>query len=249
MPIRSGSEGPYAPPAAVLGIIRGFRNRGLSTPFTTDVLIRAGVSDSLAPRTMKSLKVLELIDEDGNPTEAFEGLRRATSDEYRPRLSALLKGVYQEVFNFADPATDTAERVADAFRAFNPIGQRNRMVSLFLGLCEEAGIPVPETRRVSVTTPSKPKATAKPPKQGNPVAALNAPSFRADKANLRNTSEETLHPAIGGMLASLPGKDAGWTQAQRDKWMTLFEGVLDFAIPVRESAPAAEPSMREMLEG
>ncbi|MBP6570258.1 MAG: DUF5343 domain-containing protein [Gemmatimonadales bacterium] len=233
--------------------MQGYRDRGLAKPFTPDVLVRAGVTDSLVPRVLNSLEAIGLIDEAGFPTPALDGLRRATTEEFPARLAEIVREAYSEVFAFTDPATDDAVRVADAFRAFTPPGQRGRMVTLFIGLCEAAGI-VPVGAKKSVPARSgaspRPKATAaKIPKTGNPGPPSHHPSFRADKANLRNTAEEVIHPAIGGMLASLPGAGTGWTQAQRDKWMRIFEGVLDFAIPIGEATPAQEPSLEELLGG
>ena len=48
MPIRTGGPAPYAPPATVLHVLHALRDRGLTTPITSDVLLRAGVGDSLA---------------------------------------------------------------------------------------------------------------------------------------------------------------------------------------------------------
>src|SRR5262245_49936348 len=116
MALKVDGNAPYAPPSAVLEVIRRYRDRGLQTPFTTDVFIRAGVSDSLAPRTLQAFKLLELVDDDGDPTEAFVGLAKApTDDEYRERLASLLRGVYAEVFAFVDPAEEDQARVRGAF--------------------------------------------------------------------------------------------------------------------------------------
>ena len=40
-----------------------------------------------------------------------------------------------------------------------------------------------------------------------------------------------LHPALAGLLAGLPATGQGWTQADRDRFMTAFGVVLDFAHP------------------
>lgn len=140
MPLEAGGGAPYAPVATVLEVINRYRDRGLQTPFTVDVLTRAGVTDGLAPRTLQSLRLLDLINGEGQPTEEFERLRQAPTDEFPHRLEALIRMVYADVFQFADPSVDGPERVSDAFRQYSPAGQRGRMVTLFLGLCQEAGI-------------------------------------------------------------------------------------------------------------
>jgi hypothetical protein len=148
MALVENGAGPYAPPSAVISIIERFRNHGLSTPFTQEVLIRAGVTEALAPRTLQALKLLDLVDEvSGEPTEEFSSLQRASSEDFRDRLQAVLRAAYRPILSFVDPSTPTQEQVRDAFRGFNPVGQQQRMVTLFVGLCSYAGIPVPEAPR------------------------------------------------------------------------------------------------------
>lgn len=139
MPLQPDGTAPYAPPATVIDIIHRFRDKGLASQFDQDVLQRAGVPESLSARTLQALKLLDLLEEDGTPTEGFERLKRVPSSEYRESLADIVRGVYAPVFQFASP-DEPIERINDAFRQFDPAGQRNRMVTLFLGLCEEAGI-------------------------------------------------------------------------------------------------------------
>lgn len=241
MPLQSPGAAPYAPPAAVMEVINGYRERGLTTPFNADVLMKAGVSESLVPRTLRSLEVLELIDKDGKPTPQFDLLRRATSEEFKPRLAEFIRGVYAEVFQFTDPVKDTPERVADAFRAYDPIGQRGRMVSLFLGLCEAAGIVTPGARRASAAT--------SPSRSAAPSRLNGSPKRKPDAPRRENTTVITGHirtanndngipPALLGVLNGLPSPEQGWTREQRENFYKAFGSLLDFSIPIRESAPA-----------
>lgn len=229
MPLRPDETAPYGPPAAVLGVIHLFRERGLATPFTTDVLIRAGVSESLVPRVLQSLKVLELIDEQGAPTPHLEGLRKATTEDFKPRLAEVIKAVYADVFQFTDPAKDDAGRIGDAFRSYKPAGQRGRMVTLFVGLCEEAGI-IPEGKKPVIGAGRAPSST---PTRSPRRSGHSGPSVSA-KAQLRNQADGFIPPAVSGLLASLPSEKEGWTQERRDKWITTFTTVLDFSFPIQE---------------
>lgn len=140
MAVTSNSAVPYAPASAVLEIVSRHRSRGLPSPVNADVLGRAGVSNSLIPRTLQALQVLDLIDDKGAPTPTFESLRLAPEAEYKQRLAQWLNGAYADVLNFVDPGTADEVAVRDAFRNYNPVGQQPRMVSLFLGLYAAAGI-------------------------------------------------------------------------------------------------------------
>jgi Family of unknown function (DUF5343) len=234
MAVRTGGVAPYAPPLTVLHLIKQYRERGLTTPITEGVLLKASVSESLAPRTLAALKNLDLIDSDGNPTAEMEGLRRAKSDEFAPRLEAIVRNVYAEVFQYADPAKDDTQKIADAFRDYNPAGQRARMVSLFMGLCVAAGI-VPETavRKSPTTTPTKKTVTQK----------RSSDSAKGTDST-RGPTVLGLDPALTGILLKLPHPNgAGWTSEDRTKWLTLFTSILDYAVPVqaKPEAVADEP--------
>jgi hypothetical protein len=236
MALRSGERAPYAPPAAVLAVVRAFRDRGLTTPFTQEVLLRAGISESLVPRTLKSLEDLELIDQVGNPTDALESLRRATSDDFKPRLAEVVRKVYAEVFQFTDPSTDDTARVTDAFRAYEPVGQRDRMVTLFLGLCVAAGI-VAES---AVKRASASNGQARPSKK--PVVRLVAKPLPPEPHdNFTPKMKSGSAPqAVLGILSKLPPEGSGWTQAERDKFVEVLGTVLDFVFPIVASAARAE---------
>lgn len=227
MAIRSGTPAPYGPPAGVMAVINGFRDRGLATPFTSDVLLRAGVSESLVPRVLQSLKGLDLIDEDGHPTPQMEGLRRAPSEEFKKRLEEVVRAAYAEVFQFTDPATDDATRVADAFRAYQPAGQRARMVTLFLGLCEAAGI-IP-----SGTTASRAISAVRPMSKNAAAPTARRPATFSTQARIRSDDGNGMIPApLSGLLASLPAEGSGWTEARRTAFVGAFQSVLDFLYPI-----------------
>jgi hypothetical protein len=85
------------------------------------------------------LRLFDLIDEGGQPTDQFNELRKVPSGEYKERLASLLRVAYADVLAHVDPAKDDYERIRDAFRAYNPSGVRDRMVTLFLGLSEYVG--------------------------------------------------------------------------------------------------------------
>ena len=90
------NKAPYTSANAAITVITAYRNRGLGTPFTPDVLIRAGVSESIANRTIQAFRLLELVDDAGNPTPQFESLREARGqEEFETRLQEWLQSVYR----------------------------------------------------------------------------------------------------------------------------------------------------------
>lgn len=235
MAVRTGGQAPYAPPSTVLDLIRAYRNRGIPTPFTKEVLVRAGVPDSLVVRTMQALRLLDLVDENGQPTKEMELLRRAGESEFPSRLEALVRTAYADIFQYVDPATDPEERVRDQFRHCEPLGQLNRMVKLFLGLCEAAGIVEP--------SPARKRPTPSPDRSSRNVSKKQtrreADEGRDSQANSGSVPGDIPTP-IAGLLDTLPKNGAGWPKTRRDAFLATFTAVLDFVVPVRDREPEDE---------
>jgi hypothetical protein len=235
MSIRTGAPAPYGPPAGVLAVVNGYRDKGLVTPFTPEVLRRAGINESLIPRVYKSLEGLDLIDHDGNPTEQLKGLRTARTDEFQQTLAEVVKSAYAEVLKFTNPATDDAKHIADAFRSYEPAGQRGRMVTLFMGLCEAAGIVPTGTLRTASMGAGR--------ANGAPRSATDA-SRRTGlgiglSGRARDGGGSAISQALLGLIASLPSNGTTWTKHQREKFMTAFGHVLDYTIPLADDAPSS----------
>lgn len=235
MALQSGGPAPYAPPAAVIEILMRYRDRGLQTPITTDVIERAGVPESLSQRTLQALRLLGFIQKDGNPSEEIERLARLPEDEWRKGMQDLLVATYSEVWSFVDPAKDSIDRIRDAFRMYNPRGQQERMVTLFLGLCEWAGVDV------SAAVASKKKAGNGPQERKRPGgSATKMPVVKVSTKNAlqkrqSKTSDDpltNLPPGLVGLLQQIPASEKGWLKGNRDAFLTAFTAVLDFTIPV-----------------
>lgn len=238
MPVTIDQPAPYAPASAILDLIERHRNKGLPPVVDADVLLRAGVSDSLVPRTLQALKILDLLTEDGRPSQVFEGIRLAPTSEYQQRLAEWLNAAYADALSFVDPATDDEVAIRDAFRKYIPTGQQSRMVTLFMGLFIAAGVMPPRQKASAASGAAKSirrATTAKVVKSVVPVPV------KPEKIAHSPVLPQGIPPALAGLLASLPG-DGRWTQAQRDKFMTAFPVVLDFSFEVVPEPDLAQNS-------
>src|SRR6476660_6391417 len=100
MAVTKDKSAPYAPAKTILDLINRYRQRGLPIPIDAETLARASVPETLIPRILQTLRVLDLINEGGQPTPTFEGIRLAPEAEYQKRLEDWLRGTYADIFSF-----------------------------------------------------------------------------------------------------------------------------------------------------
>lgn len=238
MPVTANTSAPYAPPSAVLDLVMRHRTRGLPTPVNAEVLSRSGISESLIARTLQALKTLDLLSDDEKPTATFEGLRLAPETEFKDRLAEWLNAAYADVLKFVDPAVADETALRDAFRAYSPIGQQNRMVTLFSGLYAAAGV-----------GPEKPPNARTPRKTGKPPVTTNG----TNSTPRRQTAAMPVVPVVAEqptvhshhnkpnavefereLLAKFPPFDPSWPDEIKTQW---FSGFQQFMGMTKRSSP------------
>ena len=164
----------YAPAVNVLAVINKLRGGTVSGPVDRNLLIRIGIKESLAKRVLNSLATLGLINEAGALTDEFKALVAAKPDEYQTTLAAFLRGAYKNIFDVADPAKATPDELRNAFWGYEPRGQIDSMIRLFVGLCEAAGLVESTPERAARTVQRRHTSTSakdsidQKPKDGQP---------------------------------------------------------------------------------
>jgi hypothetical protein len=247
---------PYSRLEPVKKVIERIRARGLPSPMNSGVLGDLGIAEGNAYQVMQTLKFLKLVDGEGNLTDAYQQLHEASTDEYKPVLAGILRQAYNSIFEIVDPAKDDTNRINDAFRRFEPKGQRNRMTWLFLGLCRMADL-APEdttaTKRAQTvqkrahTVQGKQQSKRQQTGETSQNGAANGTGEPADSGN--NEKQMPPPPAnffwaqpaasekpplldaslLATLLTKLP-KSAKWTKAERDRWLEVFTANLDFTV-------------------
>jgi hypothetical protein len=111
---------PYAPMENVLLVIRRFRERSLPETLDTEELTRVGIPEGNATRTLRALRFLGLLDNDGERTELFDRLGRASTHEYPEVLAEILREAYHDIFEIIDPAKAHRQKWMTPFGTMNP---------------------------------------------------------------------------------------------------------------------------------
>jgi hypothetical protein len=210
---------PYAPAGPVLAVIRRARAQGVPEQFSTKVLrTRLGAAEGNADRVFNALTFLGLIDDDGRRTKTFERLGRTMDSEYERFLGEIVHRAYAPIFATVDPAHSTSLAVADAFRPYQPPGQRQRMMSLFLALCREARIVeigALRSRHHAPLTKDAPTTTA----ENARLQMKRAEGVRTD----RDTD------LLYALIQRLPDTRR-WSQRERQKWLQAVAATVDLVV-------------------
>lgn len=216
---------PYAPSGTVITVIRRLREHGLPENVDNTTITRVGVTTGNAGRTVAALKFLGIVDADGNKTEVHDRLARANTDEYPNVLAEIIRDAYSDIFKVVDPANATDIQLNDAFRGFDPQKQRGRMVTLFEGLCQEAGLMegepvVVQRRRKSSSRPSNTsngKQNQQNDNAGSQAGQVHPPPERQQRPPALPPVDEQ-YEMLAVVFKKLP-KNGEWTAEERELWL------------------------------
>jgi hypothetical protein len=188
----------------------------------------SGISEGMLARTLFAMKFLGLVKDGGEPTSALRDIGTGTDEEYRTILAGLIRGAYEDVFANIDPSEDDHSRILNFFRRYTPASQRERMVTFFLAICREAGIPtldVPRKREIS----SSSRATR--------VKGTTARKSRTDDTvtSKSATQPDGMASALEMLIRTLPPVGTQFPRERKKQWITMAEVTLDYVYPDTES--------------
>ena len=218
---------PYASANSVIQVIKQYRDRGLQEPLTQTGLEQIGAPTSMASFTLRTLAFLGLMDEGGYFTTDFRRIRQANTTEYPAVLEEIIRKAYVRVFNIVDPAKQDVTSIVDAFRIFEPSKQRDKMVALFMGLCEEANIvPAGKAKRRNTTAgTSGPRRSSEPKGAKEP---LDPPEAQPQTPPTPNAQREVVELASGGTITVILNANM-WRMSNDDE-----KFILDLVHRIRE---------------
>ena len=228
-----GNYAPYASAESVRKVIQRWRERGLPLPLTAQGLEQIQVPATMTGPTLRALLFLGLIDEGGDITPSFDRLRRANSEEYPEQLAEIVRSAYLPVFTIVDPTQDPEDRVGDAFRRYDPANQRGKMLRLFWGLCQEAGI-IPEEKKRKRASPPRTKTLVSTAQPRTESSTTQQPAPRSAERSAEPTDQSLDLRLISAIVQQLP-RNWRWTQRKRDIWLQTMTSAVDLLVDVVEA--------------
>jgi hypothetical protein len=222
---------PYASIGNMLVVLAKIRKGWIPNQVDNGEMARIGITASTTSRVLAALQYFELVNEDGKPTDTWKAIATSTTNDYPKVLEGILRNAYPSIFELhPNPADATDIEIANAFIKSEPLNQRDRMVSLFRGLCQEAGLiagdPLTRERK-----PAQKQINQKtPPKNGERPEA-ETPKFKVSSPPEKMPASLVWYNDLGTLMSRLPNpENAHWTKNEKDRWLAALQAMLDLLI-------------------
>jgi hypothetical protein len=195
-------------------------------PNRIDRYFLTGMSGAGQTQFIAGLKSLGLIDEDGVVQQQFVDI--VTKPAQRPALIAqVLRERYPEAVELGKSNATTGE-LLEIFQQYGVQGDTARKaIAFYLKAAEYAGdislspnFKTPSVRTSGGGSKRRPKKT--PPVEEKTTTPVN------------DGIPSGLHPALAGLLATIPKQGQTWTQDEHDRFKAAFDPVLAIAAPVSD---------------
>ncbi len=235
----------YGPGNRTVEVVQRIHEGKSPAILSLKALVSLGVPEGNAPRVQRAMRFLGLTNPEHELTENAIRLRKAASEEYQTILAELLRSAYAPIFESYDPATATDMDLHNAFKPYDPAGQRGQMIALFMALCREAGLAsegaeVRRRGRPSLGTrirESNGRVNVKKATINKPATLLESErpaDIRVKKLNDDESDEILFHPAIDAYLRAARRiiESENWTADARARVIQGFETQLDLFLPI-----------------
>jgi hypothetical protein len=225
---------PYVSYKAFTRFINNMRDGHL--PSRVDRGVLTGMSGSGQSTMINGLQSMELIDKDGKPTKRLEQLVAAApgSAEYKAQLRRILETAYPSLFNGSvNLKTTTTNEVQEVVRQQGVSGSTvAKVIAFFLSAAKDAGVEVSKYVRTPPLSDVGVKKRSSTPRAASAVDEDEDED--EDVAEIPLGSGIDLHPALVGVLGTLPAPGQPMSLKAREAFMKAFDAVLSLVHPVKD---------------
>lgn len=192
------------------------------------------LSGSTGTQLMAALRFLDLIDENGRPTDRLKPLVSAKGEQ----RNNILREIALTSFDFVleselDPQNATYSQLEEIFNEkYQLTGQLSRKcLKFFIELSNKGGITlspfITKRFRSGYLTPSS-KLTTKKTSGGNKVITKSTGVRTGRNHAIQNTIEDTgnISPWDKMLLSKFPTFDPNWPDEVKLKWFTAFDELM-----------------------
>ena len=180
---------------------------------------------------MTTLKVLELIDADGRPSDDLERLVHAEGDDRRALLRRILERFYTPVFKL-DLSRASRGQFHEAFRSFGTKdGVLTKCEAFFIRAAQDAEIDLSRHILAGRHGTKRTRTASVPGRQRGPAAQAAAPERKPVAAPVDNVmpAQAAQLELADRILAKYPEFDPAWDPSVQAKWLEgmtrLYEGL------------------------
>lgn len=208
----------------------------------SSVYERIGFSGSDTKKLRSALRFLNLVDENGAPSNELRSLVKAYQDDDNGTRPQLLQGILRSSYNFLgnhdfDLGNATWKQLEGGFDALGASrSTQGQCISFFLHLAGEAEMEisphlVSKTKsglgRHSAVLKSR-KKRRQDGRRPDPLAIAEAPAIlaAASMAPADPFLALDIEPAIASLLRLLPHKGEKWAKAEQDRFMNALANVI-----------------------
>lgn len=221
---------PYATTTSIIMVLEKQRRVGLDRIDAT-TLERMGIPESLRPRTIASLALLGFTEADGSASPEFARLKSVKDDEYKSAIWDILETVYEPVLGMlGNHLSDiTTTDVSNALRGYEPVGQLERMVQLFVGLMVYVDRMPEQGRRKGSDRATAPNGRQRSSQKQAPVVRTNEQPLVTPLHETKKDPQAlfartvSLGEAVGSLTLSSNVNPLALTSATRDFFFQLVD--------------------------
>ncbi len=203
----------------------------LPKPLDSSFWARMKFSGSMTSALRSTMVYLGLLTSDGMPSQELEGLLGGDIKERRVVLRRIFEKVYEPILTKLDLERATSGQLRAEFKALGADGEvGKKAVSFFLAIAREAGVQLHP--HLSARQPRAPgEKRTRPKAEGKREAKSKGESRLGTEGGVLPMVLGHLHPAIVGLLQTVPASDSPWDAEGKQRFKVAFEAMLDVLYP------------------
>ncbi len=210
---------PYAYVGNVINVLRQIKKSTYMDAISKETILDANVSEGNLYSTIGALKFLGVIELEEKLSSSEQGelkltpigqqLVNSSEDEYLDLLSSMVKKSYSAIFNQGKDIDVSDEVMFSYFTIYGPQTQVRKKVSLFKGLCQEAGI-----------------------LEGKPLISNR---IKNRKLSPKDTGNAFWYTKLQTLINYLPNENnLSWSLSEKNKWIESLSSFLDLVINIKD---------------